>query len=730
MERRRFIIVSNRLPVSVSKEDGKLVFTPSSGGLATAMSSLGGEQSDRLWIGWPGINSDDLTPAEKATITRKLRQHGCYPVFLTKHQVDAFYHGYANDTIWPLFHYFQSLARYDSAYWEGYKEANAIFKKAVVKKAEPDASIWIHDYHLMLLPQLVRAALPGSSIGFFLHIPFPSYEIFRLLPNRAQILEGLLGADLVGFHMYDYARHFLSSVLRVLGIENSHGSILMGGRVIKADAFPIGIDYQRFVQALRDETTIEEAERIEAHYKDKKIILSVDRLDYSKGIMKRMEAFEKFLGQYPVYQKKVVLAVVAVPSRTEVEAYKGLRDEIEKTISRINGEYGTVDWTPISYQFKNLPFEQIVALFAKADVALLTPLRDGMNLVAKEYVAAKQNAPGVLILSEMAGAVDELPEALHINPNDIDSIVQALRTALKMPKRAQRERLKSMQRRLSRYTVQRWARDFIGELEQSRRAQVQRSNKLLLPKSEDKIVKQFKNAKRRLLLLDYDGTLRGFVSSHLPGAAAPSKSLIDLLKGLATLTNTKVCIISGRPRKALTTWFYGLPLALVAEHGAWMKHDGEWSQQAVSMHAHKKAILPVLEHYAERTPGASIEQKDFALVWHYRNVLPELAQARTASLHYELEKLLANTDLGVYKGHKIIEVKPKGVHKGAVAEDLIALYPSDFILTIGDDYTDEDMFRVVPDEAHSIKVGLGDTEARYQVASVQEVHHLLKRLLS
>jgi trehalose 6-phosphate synthase/phosphatase len=729
MGNQKFIIVSNRLPISVSKEKGKLVFTSSSGGLATAMSSLSSDQSDRLWIGWPGINSDDLTPAEKATITRKLRKHGCYPVFLTEQQVNMFYHGYANDTIWPLFHYFQSLANYDNAYWEGYKEASLAFKKAVVKKADPNASIWIHDYHLMLLPQLLRSALPGSSIGFFLHIPFPSFEIYRLLPNRAQILQGLLGADLVGFHTYDYARHFLSSVLRVLGIESSHGSILMGDRVIKSDAFPIGIDYRRFVYALKDEATIQEIKRVEDYYKDKKIILSVDRLDYSKGILKRLEAFEKFLNQYPAYRRKVVLTVVAVPSRAEVETYQGLRDEIEKAISRINGNYGTVDWTPISYQYKNLPFEQVVALYAKADVALLTPLRDGMNLVAKEYVAAKQKSPGVLILSEMAGAVEELPEALRINPNDIDSIVQALRVALKMSKKEQRTRLRSMQRRLSRYTVQRWSRDFMLELEQSKHAQMQRSGKLLTAESENKIIKQFKNSKKRLLLLDYDGTLRGFVRSHHTMDATPPKPLINLLKELSALPNTKICIISGRPRKALTTWFYGLPLVLAAEHGAWMKHNGEWSQQAVSMHGYKKTILPVLEHYAERTPGASIEQKDFALVWHYRSVLPELAHARATSLHYELQKLLANTDLGVYKGHKIIEIKPKGVHKGAVAEDLLALHPSDFILTIGDDYTDEDMFRVVPDEAHSIKVGLGDTDARYQVVSVQNVHQLLKKLL-
>lgn len=726
--KQKFIIVSNRLPVSVSKQNGELVFTPSSGGLATAMASLEQDATERLWIGWPGISSDQLTAADKAVITRKLRAYGCAPVFLTQAQVDKFYAGYANDTIWPLFHYFQAYAQFDPSYWQAYKEVNKVYKQAVARHADPQALIWIHDYHLMILPRLLREALPDSTIGFFLHIPFPSYEIFRSLPNRIEVLEGLLGADLVGFHIYDYARHFLSSVLRILGIENSRGSIVMGDRVVKADAFPIGIDYQKFVAALDAPETKQELATLRTHYDGQKIILSVDRLDYSKGIMKRLEAFEQFLRENPRYLKKVVLVVIAVPSRTEVETYKELRDGIEKAISRINGAFGTVDWTPISYQFKNLPFEQVVALFARADVALLTPLRDGMNLVAKEYVAAKQRALGVLILSEMTGAVDELPEALRINPNDINSIVQSLKHALKMPRTEQRERLESMQARLSRYTVQRWASDFTEQLKRSKHHQTMQSSKLLGRDTEQKLVRLFHGAKHRLLLLDYDGTLRSFAATPNPLQAKPSPALLELLRNLASLSNTTVCIISGRPRKALEGWFDGIPVVLAAEHGAWVKYNGEWMQQQVSLHEHKKTILPIMEHYAERTPGARIEQKDFAMVWHYRGVPTELAYARTASLRYELGQVLAGSDIGVYSGAKIIEVKPRTVHKGAVAEDLLALYPADFILCIGDDYTDEDMFRAAPEEAYSLKVGLGETHARYQVASIEHVLKLLRKL--
>jgi trehalose 6-phosphate synthase/phosphatase len=726
MVRHKFVIVSNRLPVSVSKHEGKLVFTPSSGGLATAMASLGGERvMDRAWIGWPGIASDDLTAADKAQITRRLSEYNCFPVFLTHEQVRLFYEGYANDTLWPLFHYFQSLAQYDSAYWAAYKEVSALYKKAVARLAEPNAAIWVHDYHLMLLPQQLRTVLPGSTIGFFLHIPFPSYEIFRLLPNRAEILAGLLGADLIGFHIYDYARHFLSSVTRILGLETSHGSIIMDERVIKVDAFPIGIDYQKFVTSLDSPGTKAELATLAQHYEGKKIILSIDRLDYSKGILKRLEAFESFLKRYPSYQKKVVLVMVAVPSRTEVETYKDLRDVIEKAISRINGAYGSVDWTPISYQFKNLPFEQILAMFAAADVALLTPLRDGMNLVAKEFVAAKQYTHGVLILSEMTGAIDELPEALRINPNDIDSIVVALHQALTMPKKERLRRLQSMQRRLSLYTVQRWANDFIEQLQASKQDQLQQSNKLLGPETEAKILRAAKAAKHRLLLLDYDGTLRPFAPT--PGQAVPSSALQKLITNLASRLRTTVCIVSGRPRVTLENWFGHLPVVLAAEHGAFIKNDGDWVQQQATMHEQKRLIVPLLQRYAERTPGARIEEKDFAIVWHYRNVANELASARNASLRYELKRLLGNTDIEVHNGAKIIEMKPRNVRKGAVAEDILALYPADFILCMGDDYTDEDMFRALPDEAFTIKVGLADTAARFQIASTDKVLDLLRK---
>lgn len=724
--KRSFIIVSNRLPISVTKQNGKLEFAHSSGGLATAMSSLDNDSAERVWIGWPGISSDDLSGAERTQIIRRLRRHGCIPAFLTRQQIQLFYDQYSNETIWPLFHYFQTHVEYDEMAWKTYQEVNRIFCRTVAKYAAPEANIWVHDYHLLLLPELLRARLPDSSIGLFLHIPFPSSEIFRLLPNRREILEGMLGADLIGFHIYDYARHFLSSTLRTLGLNSDHGSVMLGNRNVRVDAFPIGIDYGKFVQAASAASVLAQVKSLTEHHAGRRIILSVDRLDYSKGIPERLEAFRIFLERYPSYHKKVVLVVIAVPSRIEVPAYQELRKVVEESVSRINGTYGSVDWTPISYRFQNLPFDELVAIYAAADIGLVTPLRDGMNLVAKEYVAVRKT--GVLILSELTGAVSELPEALHVNPNNAREVAATIKQALTMTKTEQRVRMAAMQKRLSRYTVQRWAKDFIEQLNSVRSAQADTTNKVLSSEQITKLSAQFNRADQRALFLDYDGTLRSFVNSPEPSRAKPSSELLRIIGELAKQPNTHVFIVSGRTREALEGWFRKIPVTLIAEHGLWVQQGGEWFQAEASFHEYRQAVLDVLEHYAERTAGATIEPKSHALVWHYRNVTPELAFIRNANLSYELSAILKNSDVDLFHGHKVIEIKPRGVHKGTVVGEFLAGDPYDYVMAIGDDQTDEDMFQALPKHAHSIKVGPGDTQAKYRLQSVDRVHALLKFL--
>jgi trehalose 6-phosphate synthase/phosphatase len=720
------VIASNRLPVSVVKKDGALEFVASSGGLATAMSSL--EQDDRIWVGWPGVASDDLTEDEMREIEHELAERGCYPVFLTARQVELFYEGYSNDTLWPLFHYFQSLTRHNDEYWVAYQHVNKLFADAAAKVSAPGGSIWVHDYHLMMMPQLVRELLPTAAIGFFLHIPFPSFEIYRLLPQRKDLLRGLLGADLIGFHVYDYARHFLSSCLRLLGITSHQGLLEYEGRTVKTDAYPIGIDYAKFRDTLAQPSTKKAISSLNDAHKSMKLILSVDRLDYSKGIPERLEAFRILLHDYPQWRGKVRLMMVAVPSRVEVKTYQQLRDTIEQTVSRINGEYGTVDWAPISYQFQNKPFEEVVALYAASDVALVTPVRDGMNLVAKEYVASKQGRPGVLILSEMTGAIDELPEALSINPSNTKSVAEAMNAALTMAKREQTRRLTVMQRRLKTYTVQAWGADFMNDLQAAGGRRDQQHRKHMSVDSRAGLIDSYKNASTRLIILDYDGTLKDFVSTPRALVAKPSIKLRRMIKRLAEDERNHLAIVSGRPKKALERWFRGIDLTLVAEHGAWTRYDGKWTNADHDFKSVKKLLKPLLEKYVSRTAGSEVEEKDYSLVWHYRNVAPELAYVRAGEMKRELIDLIDDDNLGVYNGDKVVEIKPVEINKGYAASELEAVYQADFILAAGDDYTDEDMFRELPSDSYTIKVGSGDTKARYQLKNVTEMTRLLEEL--
>ncbi len=721
------IVVSNRLPISVSKDNGKLVYKSSQGGLATAMSSLGKSQ-EYIWIGWPGIASDQLTVEDKKNIRKELTKHKCYPVFLSAKQIENFYNGYSNGTIWPLFHYFQSLTQHRAEYWEEYKKVNKLYEAVVLKYATNKSTIWIHDYHLMVLPQMLRTELPESSIGFFLHTPFPSYEIYRLLPDRKEVVEGLIGADLVGFHTYDYARHFLSGVLRTLGYDNKMSSIIVGDRLVRADVFPIGIDYEKFALAAKSAPVKTEIAALKKHFNDQKIVLSVDRLDYSKGILERLEAFDAFLEKNPRWHKKIVLVVVAVPSRITVGAYQQMREDIERAVSRVNGKYATVDWSPISYQYKNLPFDELMALYSRSDVALVTPLRDGMNLVAKEYIASKQGRNGVLIISEMAGVADELPEATKVNPNDRAGIVRALENALKMTPTEQRRRLVAMQNRLSMYTVERWAEDFIEQLTLAKAQRAAHDLNFLTSPVMDEIVKKYQQAKKRLLMLDYDGTLTKFVSDIRPISSKPTSKLMRILKKLSHTQGNEVMIVSGRPKRALESWFSKLPVALVAEHGAWIKDHGKWVARSNFPADWKDPVLPLLEAITERTPGAIIENKNFSLVWHYRNVGPELAYVRKANLKHDVEKKLRDSDIEVFQGNKILEFKPRFITKGAMVKQKLSEGAYDFILAIGDDYTDEDMFAALPVGAYTIKVGIGSSIARYHLSSVEQVHAFIARL--
>jgi trehalose 6-phosphate synthase/phosphatase len=724
---KRLLIVSNRLPVSIERKRGEVYFQPSVGGLASGLGSFY-KSYNSLWIGWPGISLAKKEGDEKRNIEKRLlAEFNSLPVFLSQNDIENYYHGFCNKTIWPLFHYFPQYVVYEESHYQTYKRINMLFCDAVMEVAREDDIIWVHDYHLMLLPKLIRERLPDATIGFFLHIPFPVYEIFHLLPWRKEILEGLLGADLIGFHTYDYAKHFLGNVRKLLGYEHTLGQITGEDHLIKVDVFPMGVDYDGYARASQSPEVMKDAGKLRKNIGETKIILSIDRLDYSKGIPQRLEAFDTFLTRNPGYKEQVTLILVAVPSRTQVEHYKLLKKQVDELIGKINGEHGTMGWIPISYHYRFLRFPTLNALYRVADVALITPLRDGMNLIAKEYLASTIDGKGVLILSEMAGASKELGEALIVNPNDKEEVAAALEKALAMPEEEQIERNRIMQKRLQRYNVRRWAEDFIERLLSIKEHQREMGARMLTPPLRQQLISDYHKSRRRLLLLDYDGTLIPFFTR--PEAAIPIDDLLTLLEGLSADHQNEVVIISGRDRKTLEQWFGSMDLGLIAEHGAWLK-EKEWQALEASANEWKGEIRSILELYVDRTPGSFIEEKDFSLVWHYRKADAGLASVRARELKDALLHLSTNLDLGVLEGSKVMEIKHIGINKGRAAQRWLAKEPWDFILAIGDDVTDEDIFAVLPESAYTIKVGLSLSKAKFNIASPFEVRELLATLIA
>ncbi|MBX7059878.1 MAG: bifunctional alpha,alpha-trehalose-phosphate synthase (UDP-forming)/trehalose-phosphatase [Leptospirales bacterium] len=716
----RYLIVSNRLPFSIQRAGAEFRLTPSVGGLATGIRAFlaGRPEAGRLWIGWPGLELDGENQLRFDALLR--REHDAAPVFLTEAQMRDFYHGFCNSTLWALFHYFPSYAVYDAEFYEEYRRVNQIYAEAILAELGEDDLLWIHDYQLMLVPGMIRQRRPAARIGFFLHIPFPEFELFRLLPRqwRSDLISGVLGADLIGFHTHDYARYFLRSALRILGVESEAGRLLYGDRAVKVDAFPMGIDFERFFHSDRSSDSLREEQRLSEARADRRWILSIDRLDYSKGIAHRLRAFERFLQERSDWIGRVSLIVVVVPSRVEVDQYQLLKSEIDELVGAINGRFSRPDWTPITYLFKTYDFDMLTALYRQADVALITPLRDGMNLIAKEYVAARADGAGVLALSEMAGAAQELGEALLVNPNDIVGMAQTIADALEMPLDEQRARMRRMQSRIRRYDVFRWADEFMSALEAWQGEQRQLEIRPLRGAARHSLLQAWRGARRRLLLTDYDGTLAPFHS--MPELAHPSEEIRSLLLQIAQ--QCQLVIISGRDRETLQRWLGDLPLTLIAEHGAATRLQGEeWRELQMAGADWKSVVRPVFDLAADRTPGAFVEEKEFSLVWHFRNADLEAARAREQELLDTLTALTANLEVQILRGNRIVEARMLGANKGAAALRMMAREDYDWILAIGDDATDEDMFQSLPPECWTVRVGLHATRARFNLDSQSDV---------
>ena len=724
------IIVSNRLPIKISKLNNSFEFTTTSGGLATGMKSFH-KQNNSLWIGWPGIGIDEVDKNSWDTLSRSLKKGGFYSVNLNNSEIEDFYFGLPNKCLWPLFHYFIEYSIFSESHWESYQSINRKFAEAVLKNIAPGDTIWIHDYQLMLCPKMIRDLRPDVKIGFFLHIPFPSFEIFRTFPKREALLEGVLGADLIGFHTYDYERHFLSSIKRILRLEVNFNKITLGIREIEVNTFPMGIDYERYNLAAKKQVNQKEIEKselkkqLQRHKKasrNGKIILSIDRLDYTKGVISRIKAFEMFLTKHPEYLEKVRLIMLTVPSRSDVPEYKQLKRDTDEIVGRVNGNFATVNWTPIWYYYRSMSFEDLIELYSSADIAMITPIRDGMNLVAKEYVATRIHGDGVLILSEMAGASKELFQGLIVNPFDINSMSDAIHQAINMPVEEQKQRNLSMQKRLSRYNVKRWADDFIKTLNSESQSNDNNSIIKIDSKISSKISKAYENAKNRLLLLDYDGTLVEF--NEKPALAVPNTQLLNLLTKITNQPNTDLVIISGRDQVFLDKWFGEMKLTLVAEHGYYIKNK-IWTEKINNNKEWMDNFLPVFNSFTDRTPGTFVEEKQNSLVWHYRKTDPELANNRAVELKTVINSL-APEGLSLMDMEKAIEITNSQINKGTAVSEIISNKNYDFILCIGDDITDENMFINLDDSAYTVKVGKKTTVAKYYIKNPVEVKKLLK----
>jgi trehalose 6-phosphate synthase/phosphatase len=731
-EFKRIVIVAYRLPFTLKQRGTTLTAIQNTGGLVSAVLSLtnrmkspdGGAPMEKIvWVGKSDYENDRMNALEEVRDTFELRS-----VRIPDSVNEKFYGGFCNDLIWPLFHYFPSMAVFGQGYFESYKKANRLFFSELRKIIKPGDFIWIHDYQLFLLPALVREEFPEASMAFFLHIPFPSYEIFRIMPDGYQtaILNGLLGADLIGFHTHDYAQHFLKSVRRCLGYDISLNTVTAENVYARADAFPISIDFDKFHNAVLLPETEKYIARIRKQKRDRLLIFSVDRLDYTKGFLNRLAAFELFLERYNNMRGRVIFNMVMVPSRDTIVRYQEMKKDIEATVGRINGKYGTLDWHPIIYQYRSLRFSELVALYSHSDVGLLTPLRDGMNLVAKEYVAAQHDERGMLILSELAGAAAEMGESILVNPTDISQVADAIHEALTMKDGEKRKRIESMKKRLSDYDVFSWADDILRTTLKVKADKETYRYRHIDKDIENKIIASYRKAESPLLFFDYDGTLVPI--RELPELAVPDVKIMDLTERIAALN--EVVIISGRNRDFLDKWFSNLDLTLVAEHGAFIKKPGkDWESALGGNDAWKAKILPTMNRFTNRCKGSFVEEKRVSLSWHYRNADEDLSALRVVELKSELERQILNMPLQIIDGHKVVEVKMAGYNKGTAARKLISSGMNDFILAIGDDKTDEELFEALPETAVTIRVGKGPTKASYNFTKQSSVISFIERLI-
>lgn len=722
----RCLLVSNRLPLSYNEKEN--IFVPSSGGLVSAIQGL---DSDKVGYDfeWFGVMTDDVADKLEQFSIGKIP---CHPIFAPKKTYDEHYNKYCNDVLWPLFHYERSMVHHSQKGWKSYQVINKLIADKIVEVAKDDDTIWIHDFQLLLVPGMIKSQRPHLKVSFFLHIPFPSSEIFRELPQRKEILESLVTCDLIGFHDLSYLNHFKSSLLRIIGYSASIHEERKWG------IYPISIDVEHFVKLAAEEKTLETIKTYSQAKGNKKWILGVDRLDYTKGLILKLRAYREFLRQFPDEVGKVQFVQVVIPSRTEVPEYKRLKDAIEQLVSSINGEFGTPTYTPVNYLYHSVSPHELSALYQCSEVLHIGSRRDGMNLVSLEYVvSSSEKVAGSILLTEFAGAHSTLSYALSINPWNIDDTAKKMKEALDRPFERRQKEMSFMKAFLHNYTASDWARFILRDLYQTT---PDKEIEVISKDGDFPWIKEIEN-KKILFFCDLDGTLLSI--KNTPDEVTIPLKTEALVRRLSSQENCDFVVVSGRDRDFLHERFVkeNYNLTLAACHGAyaylpkfhdWMNlvpHDStKW----------KETVLDIFKMYTIRTPGSFIEDKGHAVTWHYRNSPQGFADFLSNKLFIELDEALSSSPVQVNRGKKVIEVKSIHANKGVFVQNWISqLSPEnrpDVIIALGDDTTDEDMFETLTQQhefpAYCIKVGEENSIAKNFIPLQKNVTHFLEKFLS
>ncbi|GAU14778.1 hypothetical protein TSUD_49900 [Trifolium subterraneum] len=778
----RMIIVGNQLPLKAQRkeENGKWEFTWDEDSLLLQLKDGLGDDVETIYI---GCLKEEIDPIEQDDVAQYLLDNfKCVPTFLPPELFTKFYHGFCKQHLWPLFHYMLPLSpdlggRFDRSLWQAYVSVNKIFADKVMEVINPDEDfVWVHDYHLMVLPTFLRKRFNRARLGFFLHSPFPSSEIYRTLPVRDELLRALLNSDLIGFHTFDYARHFLSCCSRMLGIayQSKRGYIGLEyyGRTVSIKILPVGIHIGQLESVMNLSETESKVAELRNRFKGQTVMLGVDDMDIFKGISLKLLAMEQLLLQHADKRGKVVLVQIANPARGRGKDVQEVQCETYATVKRINDTFGRPGYTPVILIDTTLQSYERIAYYTIAECCLVTAVRDGMNLIPYEYIICRQGnekidgilgissniqKKSMLVVSEFIGCSPSLSGAIRVNPWNIDSVAEAMDSALMVAESEKQMRHEKHYRYVSTHDVAYWARSFLQDLERACRDHLRRRcwgigfglgfrvialDPNFRKLSVEHIVSAYKRTKHRAILLDYDSTMVQLGSI----CTTPNAEAVSILNSLCNDTRNCVFIVSGKERNTLTEWFSSCQkLGLAAEHGYFVRtnHTEEWETcVSVPDFDWKQIAEPVMQLYTETTDGSNIESKESALVWNYEFADRDFGSCQAKELLDHLESVLANEPVSVKSGPSIVEVKPQGVSKGIVAERILITMQQkevipDFVLCIGDDRSDEDMFGVITSARASLSpiadvfpctVGQKPSKAKYYLEDTSEILRMLQGL--